>query len=105
MAQVMEGIPCMCCGKLVPEAEGRIFARAFGCPSCVEMAERFMAKGKSELRRSLLLFEELVRVGFLEGKLQYGTFSSLDEVPKEDVLKMIVKMTEAKNAPPRPAGS
>lgn len=98
MAPLSGGISCMNCGQPVSEQDGKVFAEVFVCPVCYEMAERLYGKCEGELRRLLLLLREAVRVALVEGKLKYGPAQPLDDVPKEDLLRMIVSMTEKKNA-------
>lgn len=91
-------IPCMNCQSPVPEKDGRVFAEVFVCPTCHAMAERMYVKCEGELRRMLLLLKETIRISLVEGKLRLPPAQALEEVSKEDLLKMIVTMTEKKHA-------
>lgn len=97
----MIGLPCMNCQQQVAEKDGKVFAGAFVCPACHEMAERLYSRCDGELRRLLLLLREAIRIAIVEGRLQYGPATPLEDVPKEELLKMIAELTEKKNAAPR----
>lgn len=92
------GIPCMNCRQEVDQKDGKVFAEVFVCPVCYEMAERLYKRCDGELNRMLLLLREAIRIALVERKLQYGPALPLEEVPKADLLKMIVELTEKKNA-------
>jgi hypothetical protein len=94
----MTGLPCMNCGQHVDQSAGKVFAEVFVCPRCYEMAERLYTRCDGELRRMLLLLREAIRIALVEGKLQYGPATPMEDVPKADLLKMIVELTEKKNA-------
>lgn len=86
-------ISCMNCGKAVSEKSSKIFAEVFVCADCYQLADRLYRKCEGELKRLLLLLKEAVRVALVEGKLKYGQASDA-EVPKEELLKMIVQLSE-----------
>ena len=98
MVQGAVGIPCKNCDKVMGADDGKIFAEVVVCPTCYTMAERLFSRCDRELRQMLLLLQEAIRVALIEGKLHYGAAQPLDEVPKEELLRMIVKMTESKHA-------
>lgn len=93
----MDGIDCMNCRCKVEQEDARVFAEVFVCSSCYQMAERLFTRCEGELKKLLLLLRESIRIALVEGKLQYGQSASLEEVPKAELLKMIVEMTEKKN--------
>ena len=95
------GIPCMNCRKEVEQQDGKVFAEVFVCPTCYELAGRLYDRCEGELNRLLLMLREAIRIALVEGKLQYGPALPLDEVPKAELLKMIVELTEKKNAASR----
>lgn len=106
MASLDQGLPCMNCQQLVPEKDGKIFAQVFVCSVCYAVAESLHNKCEAELRRMQLLLKEAIRIALVEGKLKLGPATPLDDVPKEELLKMIVQLTENKNGDrsTRPAG-
>jgi hypothetical protein len=97
----------MNCRKPVDEKNARVFAEVYVCPDCYTLAEHLFDKCSAELKRMLLLLKEAIRVALVEGKLQYGPERPLDDIPKAELLKMIVQLSEKKNEPgtPRPPGS
>ena len=100
---MMGGIPCRNCGKETSEATAKVFASVLVCDVCDEMATRLFTRCESELKRMLLLLQESIRVAIMEQRLQYSPADPTAEVPKEDLLRMIVQMTENKDGTaPRP---
>lgn len=89
----------MNCRTPVQEKNGKVFAEVFVCPTCYTMAEHLHTRCEGELKRLLLLLRESIRVALVEGKLHYGPARPLEEVPKAELLKMIVELTEKKNGP------
>ncbi len=101
-----DGLPCMNCKKPTPESDAKVCAEVFVCSACHEMAERLFHRLEGELRRLLLLSKETIRVALVEGKLHFAHTHERD-VPKDELLKMIVQFSEKKEreADARRAGS
>lgn len=97
----MNGIPCMNCKRVLESDKGRVFAEVFVCENCHKMAESLYNRCDGELRRLLLILRESIRIALVEGKLQFSPALPNEEVPKAELLKMIVELTEKKNAAPR----
>lgn len=91
----MSGLPCMNCNKPTSDEDGKLFAEVFVCSTCYTTAERLYQRLEGELRRLLLLSKETIRVALIEGKLHAETASE-QEIPKEDLLRMIVQFSERK---------
>lgn len=88
---------CMNCHKEVEPGDAKIFAEVFCCPTCFTIAERTYKRLEGELRKMLVMSRETIRVALVEGKLHLPEGETQD-VSKEDVLRMIVQMTEKKHA-------
>lgn len=97
----MAPLPCMNCNKPVPETDAKIFGGVFCCPACFTMAESLLVRLDAELRKLQLMTKEAIRVALVQGKLHYGTNDN-QEVPKAELLKMIVQMAEKKDASKAP---
>lgn len=91
----MSGLPCMNCRKPTADEDGKVFAEVFVCSTCYTMAERMFHRLEGELRRLLLLSKETIRVALIEGKMNFENATE-QEIPKEDLLKMIVQFSERK---------
>lgn len=91
------GMPCLNCNKSVSQPEGNIFAGVFVCQECYERASRLHHRLEMELRKMLMMSREAIRIALVEGKLHFGTEQARD-ISKEELLKMIVKMSEKNNA-------
>jgi hypothetical protein len=87
---------CLNCSKHVAEKDARIFAEVYVCSPCSDMAERLYHRCEGELRRMLLLLRESIRVALVEGRLHYGAAESSQDISKEELLKMIVQLSEKK---------
>jgi hypothetical protein len=90
--------PCLNCKTEVSQEKAKVFAGVFVCPDCYTKAERLYNKCEGELKQLLLVLKEAIRVALVKGALQYNPASPLDEVPKDELLEMIVKLTEKKDA-------
>lgn len=104
----MNELSCMNCKKQVLQQDAKIFASVYVCSSCYDKAERIYAKCEAELRRLLLMLREAIRIALVEGRLQFAEGKPLEEVPKAELLKMIVelsgkkeKIDAASSGPPR----
>jgi hypothetical protein len=87
----------MNCDRETPDSEGRTFAEVFVCSACYAMAENLNRKNTAELGRMILLSREAIRLALLEKKLHYSAEHAAKEVSKEELLRMIMQMTEKKN--------
>jgi hypothetical protein len=91
-----DGLPCLNCKKLTPESDAKVFAEVFVCSICYEMADRLFHRLEGELRRLLLLTKETIRVALVEGKLHFE-HTQEREVPKDELLRMILQFSEKKD--------
>lgn len=87
----------MNCQKNVDTGEAKLFAEVFCCPDCFTIAERTYHRLEAELRKLLVMSKETIRIALIEGKLHLAPGENKD-VSKEDLLQMIVQMSEKKNA-------
>lgn len=94
---IASGIPCMNCRKTVSEEDGRVFAEVFVCPGCFLIAERLYQRLELELRRLLAMSKEAIRIALVEGKVSPSS-GEKEVLSKEELLKMIVQMSEKKHA-------
>ncbi len=93
----MPGLPCMNCQKPTSTNDAKIFANVFVCSTCYMTAERLFARLEGELKHLLLLSKEVIRVALIEGKL-HSPLAEEREIPKEELLKMIMQFSEKKDA-------
>lgn len=91
----MSGLPCLNCQTPTSEKDAKIFAEVFVCPTCYSTAERLFHRLEGELRRLLLLSKETIRNALVEGKLHLE-YASEGDIPKEELLKMILQFAEKK---------
>ncbi len=87
----------MNCHEPAPENTAKVFANVFVCSTCYTRAERLYQRLEGELHRLLTLSKEVIRVALIEGKLHFEVTSE-EDVPKEELLKMIMQFSEKKNA-------
>lgn len=81
-----------------------MFAQVYICDSCFTIATRMEQQIDSQLRRMQVFLRESIRVALVEGKLNLATASGVEEVPKADVLRMIVKLSEQVSPNGQPVG-
>ena len=91
----VNNLTCMNCQTVVRQADARVFAEVYVCPTCYAVAEQMYKRLEVELRRMLLMSKEAIRVALVQGKLHLPA-GGLEEVSKEEVLKMIVQLSEKK---------
>jgi len=106
MDPLTQAMPCMNCHLPTTEEDAKVFAEVYVCSACHTIAERLFFKCEGELKRMLLVLKEAIRIALVEGKLQYGPERPLEDIPKGELLKMIVQLSEKKNepGPSRPLG-
>ncbi len=94
-------LPCMnskVCGNVsVDPKQAKMFAEVFVCPSCYSLAESVDAKLRADVKRMELMVREAIRIALVEGKLSPAA-ASLDDLPKTELLKEIVRLSEKKDA-------
>jgi hypothetical protein len=103
----VDSLNCLNCKKPVASDRAKIFAEVFVCPACYETAERMYKRSEGELRMMLTFLRESIRLALIEGRLfvNEGHLNE-QEVPKTELLRMIVRLEEqreasrAKQAPP-----
>jgi hypothetical protein len=84
----------MNCRKEVLPNEGKLFAEVFVCPDCYLVAERMMDRALKELKLVLVMMKDTIRVGLLNGKLQFRTPEELRVVKKSDFLAELGRLVE-----------
>lgn len=87
----------MNCDKQVGPSEARLFASVFCCATCFELASRLYQRLENELKKLLVMSKETIRIALIKGELHYASGEPQD-VPKEELLRMIVQMSEKKDA-------
>jgi hypothetical protein len=65
------GLPCLNCGKDVPQDEGKLFAECFLCRDCYTIAERVYLQAHSELQMLLVTLKELIRLAIVRHQLSF----------------------------------
>jgi hypothetical protein len=88
------GLSCMSCHKEVVEEQGKFFAEVFVCPDCFLLATRFYERAEQDLKRLLVMMKEAIRVGLLQGKLQFKTPEQIKEAPRNDVLEKLSELAK-----------
>lgn len=91
----MKPLPCLNCGKEVSSEDAQLFAGVFVCPTCDLFAKRLYSRSEQELKQLLFLLKESIRLALTQGKLMPGEHVPLDDLPKKDLLEMIVKLQES----------
>lgn len=89
---------CINCHKSVEQNAAKLFVGVFVCPSCFTLADRLYKRSKLELEQLLVLLQDSIRVALIEGRLFPMEGGPLDEIPKADLLRTIVKLQETKDA-------
>jgi hypothetical protein len=92
---------CLNCQTPTQPDAAKLFAEVFVCPRCYELAERAEQRCVADLRRLQLMVREAIRVALVEGKLHPGV-ASLEELPKAELLREIVRLSEKKDGRPPP---
>jgi hypothetical protein len=96
-------LPCMnskvCGNTSVDPKQAKMFAEVFVCPACYALAESVDAKLRADVKRMELMVREAIRIALVEGKLNPAA-AALDDLPKTELLKEIVRLSEKKDARP-----
>lgn len=101
----MDSLNCMNCQAPVEQADAKLFAGVFVCPTCHMFAERLFRRSEAELKQLLVVLQDAIRIALIEGRLTPMEGGPLDEIPKQELLRTIVKLQETRDAAKRhPSG-
>lgn len=90
------GLKCMNCKSHVPEGEAKFFGQVFVCETCFTIASRFYERLQRELKQTLVVAKDAIRVALVQGKFHLSE-AQRQGVSKKEVLEAILRMEELKN--------
>lgn len=90
-------LSCMNCKTPVSERDGEFFAEVFLCPTCKSQAVHFWERLERELKHTLLIAKESIRLALIQGNFHFPE-GAAGEPSKREVLEEILRMHEAKEA-------
>jgi hypothetical protein len=90
-------MPCMNCKAPTSEQDARLFAGVYVCVGCHGMATRLFERGQKELQQLLVMMQEAIRIGLVEGNLHFGE-GKPEEISKQKLMQEIVRLADAKDA-------
>jgi len=83
-------LPCMNCKT--PIDDGKFFAEVWVCSDCHGMATRFYDKAQADMRKIMVMMKETIRIGLIEGKLQFA--GDLETKSPQETLKLLQGINE-----------
>jgi hypothetical protein len=102
------GLPCLNCGKDVPQDEGKLFAECFVCGDCYTIAERTFQQAHNELNQLLVTLKELIRLAIVKHQLSFvpATEDAGDgQVHQKRTIELIMEMMKNRENPECPTTS
>ena len=85
---------CMNCKREILPNKGEIYLKVFICHNCKLIAERLYERAQKDVKHLLVMMKEAIRLGLVQGKLQFRDTNQVDEVSRPDLLSKLADLAE-----------
>ena len=89
-----EGLKCLNCHKVIQSGDAKIFAEVLVCPTCWFMSTRLYERAQQDLRRTLVIMREVIRLALVQGKLQFWSADQIKGLSRSQLLEQLAVMSK-----------
>lgn len=87
-------LKCMNCQREILPNRGEFFMEVFVCSDCKRVAERLYERAQQDVKHLLVMMKEAIRLGLVQGKLQFRDPTQVEEVSRPDLLTKMAELAE-----------
>ena len=84
----------MNCKREVPPNGGEFFMEVFICGNCKKIAVRLYERAQKDVKHLLVMMKEAIRLGLVQGQLQFRDPEQVEEVTRPDLLSRLAELAE-----------